>query len=66
MKKAQAGAKVTKVTKKYVPTPKQKQNIKDATQNKNVRPTGPSGNRVKPTLGGAKNGTSMGKCKGGC
>lgn len=65
MKKAQSGVKV-KVTKKYTPTAKEKQNIKDATQNKNMRPTGPSTGRVKTTYGGAKNGGSMGKCKGGC
>ena len=66
MKKAQSGVKVTKVTKKYTPTAKEKQNIKDATQMKNMRPAGPSGGRVKPSYGGAKNGTSMGKCRGGC
>lgn len=66
MKKAQSGVKVTKVTKKSTPTTKQQQNIKDATQMKNMRPTGPSGNRVKTTYGGAKSGASMGKCRGGC
>jgi hypothetical protein len=67
MKKAQSGVKVTKkVTKKYVPTSKEKQNLKDATQMKNMRPTGPSENRVKTTLGGAKNGGKMSKCKSGC
>ncbi len=67
MKKAQNGAKVVKkttVTKK--PITKQQQNIKDATQMKNMRPTGPEGGRVKTTYGGAKNGASMGKCKYGC
>lgn len=40
-------------------TPKQKKNIKDATQMKNMRPTGPTSGRVKPTLGKAKNGKSF-------
>lgn len=50
-KKAQKGASV-------------KKNIQDATQMKNMRPVfkGPnSGPRVKPTLGGAKNGKSISK-----
>ena len=29
-------------------------------------PTGPKTGRVKPTMGGAKNGKSMKTCKGGC
>lgn len=56
MKKAQSGGKVTKkvtATKKYTPTAKEKKNIKDATQNKNMRPP-------------FKSGGSMDKCKGGC
>ena len=46
-------------------TPKQKKNIKDATQMKNMRPTGPTSGRVKPTLGGAKNGKSVSEAKNG-
>jgi len=45
IKKAQSGAKV--------PASKTKQNIKDATQMKNIRPTGPSTGRVKPKTGKA-------------
>ena len=40
-----------KAVKKYIPTAKEKQNLKDATQMKNMRPTGPSTNRVKTTIG---------------
>ena len=40
-------------------TPKQKKNIKDATQMKNMRPTGPTTGRVKPKMGTAKNGKSF-------
>lgn len=51
-------------------TPKQKKNTKDATQMKNMRPTGPSTGRVKPTLGDgkgniAKSGKSIKKAKNG-
>lgn len=66
MKKAQSGNKIVKKTTVTKSSPKEKQNLKDATQMKNMRPTGPSGNRVKPTYGGAKSGGSMGKCRGGC
>jgi len=48
-----------KAVKKYVPTAKEKQNLKDATQMKNMRPTGPSTNRLKPKMGTAKNGKSF-------
>jgi hypothetical protein len=54
-----------KVAPKYVPTAKEKKNTEDATQMKNMRPTGPEGNRLKPTLGGAKNGKTMKKAKSG-
>ena len=40
-------------------TPKEKKNTKDATQMKNMRPTGPKTGRIKPTLGSAKNGKSF-------
>lgn len=40
-------------------TPKEKKNTKDATQMKNMRPTGPSTGRRKPTMGSAKNGKSF-------
>ena len=53
MKKAQKGAVVKKTTVKYTPTPKEKKNLKDASQMKNMRPT-------------FKGGGKMGKCKGGC
>lgn len=46
-------------------TPKEKKNLKDATKMKNMRPTGPSTGRVKPTLGGAKNGKAVKKAKNG-
>ena len=46
-------------------TPKEKKNTKDATQMKNMRPTGPKTGRVKPTMGTAKNGTSMKKAQSG-
>lgn len=52
MKKAQAGAKMVK-------TAKEKQNLKDATQNKNMRPTAPKTGTVKTTMGTAKNGKSF-------
>ena len=40
-------------------TPKEKKNTKDATQMKNMRPTGPKTGRMKPTMGSAKNGKSF-------
>lgn len=40
-------------------TPKEKKNTKDATQMKNMRPTGPKTGRIKPTMGSAKNGKSF-------
>lgn len=43
-----------KVAPKYVPTAKEKKNLEDATQMKNMRPTGPTSGRVK-----AKNGKSF-------
>lgn len=46
-------------------TPKEKKNLKDATKMKNMRPTGPTTGRVKPTLGGAKNGKTIKKAKNG-
>jgi hypothetical protein len=54
-----------KPVKKYVPTAKEKKNLKDATEMKNMRPTGPTSGRVKPTLGGAKNGKAIAKAKNG-
>ena len=54
-----------KPVKKLVPTAKEKKNIQDATQMKNMRPTGPTSGRVKPTMGGAKNGKAMKKAKSG-
>jgi len=57
MKKAQSGTKV--------PPAKIKKNIKDATQMKNMRPTGPSTGRVKPTIGKAKTGTVIKKAQTG-
>lgn len=56
---------VKKAVKKYVPTAKEKQNLKDASEMKNMRPTGPEGNRLAPTYGGAKNGKKMKKAKNG-
>ena len=50
-----------KVAPKYVPTAKEKKNLEDATQMKNMRPTGPTSGRVI-----AKSGKSMKKCKYGC
>lgn len=46
-------------------TPKEKKNLKDATKMKNMRPTGPTTGRVKPTLGGAKNGKTIKKAANG-
>ncbi len=40
-------------------TPKEKKNTKDAMKMKNMRPTGPTVGRVKPTMGKAKNGKSF-------
>lgn len=54
MKKAQGGAKMVKAT-------KIKQNLKDATQMKNMRPTGPTSGRVKPTMGDGKTIAKSGK-----
>ena len=54
-----------KIEKKYVPTAKESKNLKDATEMKNMRPTGPKTGRVKPTMGGAKNGKTMKKAKSG-
>lgn len=58
MKKAQGGAKMVKAT-------KIKQNLKDATQNKNMRPTAPNTGNVKTTMGNgktiAKSGAAMKK-----
>jgi len=54
-----------KPVKKYVPTAKEKKKLKDATEMKNMRPTGPTSGRVKPTLGGAKNGKAIAKAKNG-
>lgn len=48
-----------KPVKKSVSTVKEKKNIQDATQMKNMRPTGPTSGRVKPTMGKAKNGKSF-------
>lgn len=67
MKKAQAGMAVKKpvvkiekkTTVKVAPTAKETKNLKDATQMKNMRPTGPTSGRVKPTMGKAKNGKSF-------
>ena len=42
-------------------TPKEKKNTKDATQMKNMRPTGPSSGRIKPSQGSAKNGKPVKK-----
>jgi hypothetical protein len=46
-------------------TLKEKKNTKDAKEMKNMRPTGPKTGRVKPTMGTAKNGTSMKKAQSG-
>jgi hypothetical protein len=54
-----------KTTVKVAPTAKETKNLKDATQMKNMRPTGPKTGRVKPTMGGAKNGKAMKKAKSG-
>lgn len=54
-----------KPVKKLVPTAKEKKNLKDATQMKNMRPTGPSSGRVKPTMGSAKNGKTIKKAQDG-
>ena len=54
-----------KIEKKYVPTAKESKNLKDATEMKNMRPTGPKTGRVKPTMGGAKNGKTMKKAQDG-
>lgn len=48
------------IMQKLKQTAKEKKNLKDATKMKNMRPTGPSTNRVKTTMGSAKNGTSLG------
>ena len=50
-----------KPVKKYVPTKKEKKNVNDATEMKNMRPTGPTTGRVKPTMGSAKSGKSVKK-----
>ena len=50
-----------KTVKKYVPTAKEKQNLKDATEMKNMRPTGPKTGRIKPTLGDGKTVAKNGK-----
>ena len=42
-------------------SPKEKKNTKDATQMKNMRPTGPTKGRVKPSQGSAKNGKPVKK-----
>ena len=42
-------------------TAKEKKNIKDATQMKNMRPTGPTSGRIKPSQGSAKNGKPVKK-----
>jgi hypothetical protein len=42
-------------------SPKEKKNTKDATQMKNMRPTGPTKGRVKPTMGSARNGKPVKK-----
>ena len=42
-------------------TAKEKKNLKDATQMKNMRPTGPSSGRIKPSQGSAKNGKPVKK-----
>ena len=52
---------VKKSVKKYNPTVKEKKNIEDATQMKNMRPTGPSSGRIKPSQGSAKNGKPVKK-----
>ena len=54
-----------KPVKKYIPTAKEKKNLEDATQMKNMRPTGPSTGRVKPTMGKAKNGKTIKKAQNG-
>lgn len=62
MKKAQSGTKVTRTAGK----PAGKKGKYSSLGGEIGRPTGPTGNRVKPTLGGAKNGGKMGKCEHGC
>jgi hypothetical protein len=52
---------VKKSVKKYNPTVKEKKNIEDAKQMKNMRPTGPSSGRIKPSQGSAKNGKPVKK-----
>lgn len=47
--------------KSAVKTAKEKKNLKDATQMKNMRPTGPTSGRVKPTMGSARNGKPVKK-----
>ena len=66
VKKAETGTPVRDTVKKAVkkvvkskPTPLQAKNIKDATQMKNMRPTGPKTGRVETTMGSAKNGKSF-------
>jgi hypothetical protein len=54
-----------KPVKKYVPTAREKKNLKDATEMKNMRPTGPTTGRIKPTMGGAKSGKTISKAKNG-
>lgn len=62
MKKAQKGVVVKKTaTKKYTPTAKEKKNLKDATEMKNMRPVFKSGG--KAYKGGGK---MKGKCTNGC